>query len=54
MYWQVKKSGQTMAHGPVETFPPAEVRRSMERAGYKVYVDGKIYKGKGKINALEK
>lgn len=42
--WQVKKDGVLMASGPMSTMYPDAVVRSMIRAGYKVYVDGKIYK----------
>ena len=44
MKWEVKLSGRTMGTGTAETFPDAETRKSMEKNGYKIYVDGKVYR----------
>lgn len=44
--WTVKKDGKAVCSGPMDTLPPAEQIRSMAEAGYKTYVDGKIYKPK--------
>ena len=43
-YWQVKRDGVVIAHGPKDTFPSAEERTVIRSGGYKIYVDGKIYK----------
>lgn len=42
--WVVKKDGKPMASGPMSTFPPKRQIRQMAAAGYKTYVDGKLYR----------
>lgn len=44
IYWEVKKDGNRVAYGPKETLPPKSQRQAMRRDGYRIYVDGKIYK----------
>lgn len=44
MLWEVKRDGQTKAHGPDESFPDNDTATSLIKAGYKIYVDGKVYK----------
>jgi hypothetical protein len=44
MLWEVKRDGQTKAHGPEESFPDGDTAASLLKAGYKIYVDGKAYK----------
>lgn len=43
-YWQVKRDGVVIAHGPKDTFPSAEERKAIRSGGHKIYVDGRIYK----------
>ena len=46
--WTVKKDGKPVASGPMSTMHPDSLVRSMAKAGYKTYVNGKLYKpGKG-------
>lgn len=42
--WEVRKDGKPVASGPVDTMYPDELVRQMAAAGYKTYVDGKLYK----------
>ena len=44
MSWQVKKGGATKAHGSGEIPYSAETLKQMRAAGYKIYVDGKVWK----------
>ena len=51
MLWEVKRDGQTKAHGPEESFPDSDIAASLLKAGYKIYVDGKIYKKRSEKKA---
>ncbi len=42
--WQAKRDGEVIAHGSMATLPDAAQRRSLAAAGYKIYVDGKLYR----------
>ena len=45
--WTVKNPlGQPMASGPMETMYPDDTVRQMYAAGYKTYIDGKLYRPK--------
>ena len=44
MNWQVKKDGTAKAHGSGEIPYSAETLKQMRSAGYKIYVDGKVWK----------
>ena len=44
--WVVKKDGKAIAGGPISTIAPDDLVRQMYAAGYKTYIDGKIYKPK--------
>ena len=44
MEWEVKRDGRVIAHGPMSTMLSEDKIRDLIAAGYKVYVDGKIYK----------
>lgn len=44
MNWEVRRNGVVVAHGPMETFPDAEMRKGLRNSGHKIYVDGKLYK----------
>lgn len=47
MAWEIKKDGVTMCHGESEAaYPSKEVIKDMQAAGYKVYIDGKLQKGR--------
>lgn len=42
--FEVRKDGKTMQQGDESQLPDAEVRKQMRNAGYKIYVDGKVYR----------
>jgi len=42
--FEVKKDGKVMQYGPLLCLPDAERRRQLRAAGYKIYVDGRLYK----------
>ena len=42
--WTVKKDGKPVASGPMVTMYPDDIVRKMAAAGYKTYIDGKLYK----------
>lgn len=42
--WQVKKNGIVYAYGPEATFPCAAERKSLRSAGYRIYLNEKIFK----------
>lgn len=42
--WQVRKDGKPYAGGTMETMPDDATVRQMVASGYKVYVDGKLYR----------
>ena len=45
--WTVKNPmGQPMASGPMCTIAPDDLVLSMYKAGYKTYIDGKLYRPK--------
>lgn len=44
--WVVKKDGKPMASGPMDTIAPDDMVRQMYNAGYKTYIDGKLYRPK--------
>ena len=45
MKFEVKKDGKTKMQTDEESsIPDRETREQMRRAGYKLYLDGKIYK----------
>ena len=49
MRFEVKKNNKTVMQTIEEScIPDKEERESMRRAGYKLYLDGKIYKEKNK------
>lgn len=43
-YWEVKRDGQVLAHGPEETMPTSAMCKDMKLGGLKVYVLGKVYR----------
>lgn len=43
-YWQVKRDGAVLAHGPKETAPDKDFRAKLRKAGCKIYIDGKLCK----------
>ena len=52
--WVVKKDGKPMASGPMDTIAPDDMVRQMYAAGYKTYIDGKLYRPKkGGANGTE-
>ena len=53
-YWQTKRDGEIIAHGPKETFPDAGQRRVFRADGYKIYVEGKLYQEGKKTAQNEK
>lgn len=43
--WEVKKDGETKCWGDcLQTLPSDDVLAGMQGFGYKIYVDGKLYK----------
>lgn len=43
--WEVKKDGETKCYGDsLESLPTADVLANLRSYGYKVFVDGKLYK----------
>lgn len=44
MNWQIKKDGVIKAHGSGAVPYSLDTRKQMRAAGYKIYVDGKVYK----------
>ena len=44
--WVVKKDGKPVAGGPISTIAPDAMVRQMYDAGYKTYIDGKLYRPK--------
>lgn len=42
--WEVRRDGVTLAWGPEETFPSPKERKVFRSHGYKIFVDGKLYK----------
>lgn len=43
-FWQIKRYRTVLCHGPRETMPTPEEIRRFKSDGYRVYVDGKLYK----------
>lgn len=43
-YWEVRRDGALVCHGPKETMPGKEERQMLRKAGHKIYVEGKLYK----------
>lgn len=53
--WEVRRGGETIAYGSSKTFPTSIERKILKDAGYKTYVDGKLFKeakNDGKGNAV--
>lgn len=44
MRWEVKREGRVVMWGSEGSFPDREQCDQMMKAGYKIYVDGKVYK----------
>ena len=42
--WEVRRDGVTIACGSSKTFPGVIDRKILKDAGYKIYVDGKLFK----------
>lgn len=42
--WEIRRDNVVLAHGPAETFPDARARKMFRNDGYKIFVDGKLYK----------
>lgn len=43
-YWAVKRGAETLCHGSRETFPGPAVRKTLKRDGYRLQVEGRIWK----------
>lgn len=43
-YWEVRREGAVVSHGPKETMPNAQERKTLREGGHKVYVEGKLYR----------
>lgn len=42
--WEVRRDGVVIAHGSKATMPSKDMRKELRTAGYKIYVDGKLYR----------
>lgn len=45
-YWQVKRGTDVLCHGSRETFPDPAMRKTLKRDGYRLDVEGKLWKEK--------
>ena len=45
-YWEVKRDGKVIGHGSKLTMPGKELRKDLRAAGYKIYVEGKLFREK--------
>ena len=52
--WVVKKDGKPMASGTMDTLYPDALVLDMYNAGYKTYIDGKLYKPKKEARQCKK
>lgn len=52
--WVVKKDGKPMASGTMDTLYPDALVLDMYNAGYKTYIDGKLYKPKKEAGKCQK
>lgn len=43
-YWEARRDGVTVAHGPKSTFPDAAERKQLRSGGLRVYVEGKFFR----------
>ena len=43
-YWEAKRDGERIAHGPKETMPSADERKRLRSGGLKIYVEGKLFR----------
>jgi hypothetical protein len=43
-YWEAKRDGVVIGHGPKSTMPSAEERKQLRAGGLKIYVEGKLYR----------
>ena len=43
-YWEARRDGERIAHGPKKTMPSAEERKLIRLGGMKLYVEGKLYR----------
>lgn len=43
-YWEARRDGAVIGHGPKSTFPNEEERKLLRAGGLKIYVEGKLYR----------
>lgn len=43
-YWQIKRKTDVLCHGSRETFPGLAMRKTLKRDGYRLQVEGRIWK----------
>ena len=43
-YWEARRDGVVICHGPKKTMPSAEERKRLRAGGLKIYVEGKLYR----------
>ena len=43
-YWEARRDGAVIAHGPKKTMPGEQERKLMRSGGLKIYVEGKLYR----------
>lgn len=41
---EVRRDGATVCHGSEKTMPSREMCKMLRKDGYKIYVDGKLYR----------
>lgn len=46
-YWAVKRGPDTLCHGTKETFPESNKRKMVKQDGYRLTVEGKIWRDAG-------
>ena len=43
--WEVKKDGEAKCYGDsLQTLPSDDVLKTLQDCGYKIYIDGRLYK----------
>jgi hypothetical protein len=43
-YWEARRDGVVISHGPKKTMPSVEERKRLRAGGLKIYVEGKLYR----------
>lgn len=43
-YWEARRDGVVICHGPKKTMPGTEERKRLRAGGLKIYVEGKLFR----------